>query len=374
MALRDKVSRNLVAEQAAWWHVTLGGDEVDCGRKQEFVRWLRASPIHVEEYLRITGVADGLAEVARTDASPLLDSLSNETEVIVPLRREVFDGTVQRVSGSRLQDTGAVSGKAPRLRRLAYGAVAAVFVAALLISAWHWNNARSSIETFVATAEQGRSVWLPDHTRVQIGANASITAIFSARERKVLLNRGRAYFDVAKDSARPFSVRAGPTTIRDIGTAFAVDEEGPGTTITVAEGRVKLWDSRMPRSRSIRGSDIRTGEEGAGVTPLADLVAGEQAHIDGSGQLASLERVNVQEALAWTLERISFDNQTIADVASQLNRYNHVEIIVMDPEIGDRRITGVLESQDVSAFIAFVRHLPGVAVEKRGTRVIVYAK
>lgn len=110
------------------------------------------------------------------------------------------------------------------------------------------------------------------------------------------------------------------------------------------------------------------------MTPLADLVAGEQAHIDGSGQLASLERVNVQEALAWTLERISFDNQTIADVASQLNRYNHVEIIVMDPEIGDRRITGVLESQDVSAFIAFVRHLPGVAVEKRGTRVIVYAK
>lgn len=374
MSLRDKVSRNLVAEQAAWWHVILDGGNVGRNRKREFVRWLRASPIHVEEYLRITDVADGLAEVAHADASPLPESPGNETVVVMPVRREASNVMVQSVPGARLRGTVTAGGRKTRMRRLAYKAVATLFVAALLVSTWHGNTARSSVETFVATAGQVRTVWLPDHTRVQIGANSSITAIFSTRERKVLLNQGRAYFDVAEDSARPFSVRAGHATIRDIGTAFAVDKAQQGTTVTVAEGRVKLWDSRTSVSGNKSGPGVRAGAEGPDVAPLADLVAGEQARIDASGQLASLERVDVQKALAWTLERISFDNQTIAGVASRLNRYNRVEIVVADREIGNRRITGVLESHDVSAFIAFVRNLPGVAVERRGTRVIVEAK
>ncbi len=374
MAVREKVLRSLVAEQAACWHVMLAEDEVSREHTREFVRWLRASPIHVEEYLRIADIAAGLVQAARADTSPLQGFLGHEATCVVPLQPEAATAKVEPASSRGAASKSTVRRKGQRAHRWVFRAAAAALVAALLLSPWQRDRTPSSIETFAATGNQEKDVWLPDHTRVQIGANSSITIVFTEEQRKVLLDRGRAYFDVAKDAARPFSVRAGNSIIRDIGTAFAVDMQGQGTTVTVAQGRVKLWDSRMIALSGSSGLGLDPDQQEPGVAPVADLVAGEQAHVDASGQLASLRTVDVRKALAWTVEQIRFDNQTIADVASRLNSYNRLQITVTDQNIGDRHISGVIGSHDVSAFVAFVRGLPGVGVKKRGEQVIVYAK
>lgn len=74
----------LIAEQAAEWYVAHRDGELAFSQQQAFMRWLRASPVHVAEYLSIAGVARDIGDAARQNTTPLQ-----------PLLREA--GTPERV-------------------------------------------------------------------------------------------------------------------------------------------------------------------------------------------------------------------------------------------------------------------------------------
>src|SRR6185503_11754578 len=79
----------------------------------------------------------------------------------------------------------------------------------------------------------------------------------SGARRDINLLRGRAFFDVAHDSARPFVVSAGSARVTALGTHFQVKHESGGVIVTLTEGSVAVADTTMPSWRET----LRPGEE-----------------------------------------------------------------------------------------------------------------
>ena len=124
--------------------------------------------------------------------------------------------------------------------------------------------------TQVATqVAEVRETTLPDGTRVVLGAESQLSFEVTQRVRHATVVGGDAYFAVARDSARPFTVSIGDVQVRVVGTQFEIRRRSGEVSVAVAEGTVDV--SRTDASRrgrafaSWRSSDCtqRVGERGS---------------------------------------------------------------------------------------------------------------
>jgi RNA polymerase sigma factor (sigma-70 family) len=142
----------------------------------------------------------------------------------------------------------SVPGYPPRTgRRRLLGAllgVSGLLVGApLLMSLWQrqvpqWQQAMSTPRGRLARHR------LPDGSDITLDADSRVVATFYGARRELQLLRGAAYFAVAHDAGRPFSVRAAGTLVTVLGTRFSVELEGgadaPAVLVTVESGRVRV--------------------------------------------------------------------------------------------------------------------------------------
>lgn len=377
----DDQLHSLIAEQAAEWYVAHRDGELAPSQRQAFMRWLRASPMHVAEYLSIVGIAQDMCDAARQDTTPLQQLLreASAADRVVP-----FDGMAHtfapdtrspnnyyRTRSARARSTN----RSPRRAIVRWGVGIAVsgLVAVVLMGSLGWFASRPPPALNYATHHgEQRSLQLPDNTIVRLNSDSAIVVSFDRHQRRVEVARGQAYFEVAKDPSRAFGVQVDGLLIKDIGTAFDVYRQGTDTTVTVAEGQVQVWHASPAPSAGWFGLD-RHLPAPQGHAPILDLAAGYQARIATSGTVESQGPVDMQRATAWTQGNIAFENRSIAAVAAEFNRYNNLQISVDDSHIAALPISGTFDAHDVSTFVAFLDSLPGVHVEARDNRIHVAA-
>src|ERR1700732_448802 len=88
MTPSDEQIRLAIAEQASEWFVENRGGPLDREARSRFMAWLKASPVHVGEYLAIAGLArdlDTAANTAQIPLEPLLARARAETDPVVTL-------------------------------------------------------------------------------------------------------------------------------------------------------------------------------------------------------------------------------------------------------------------------------------------------
>jgi len=376
MRTRDERLHVLIAEQAAEWYVSNRDGVPAQQQREDFMRWLRASPVHVAEYLAIAGMERDVGDAARRNATPLRQLLR---EAGVPERVVPFDG------GGAASVLAAHSPREHWARHAVHASrvpsrplvrwSAAFAVLTLIGMAFYggvqWFVSRPQTQDYATRHGEQRSLQLPDNTVVWLDSDSAIATRFDRHQRNVEVTRGQAYFQVAKDTVRPFGVRVDGLLVKDIGTAFDVYRQGDGATITVAEGQVQVWRAPPEASTGWFGLERRPSKPPG--QPIVSLTAGRQARIAASGRVEAQGAADVRQATAWTQGNIVFENQPIAAVAAQFNRYNNLQISVDDPRVGALPISGTFDAHDVATFVAFLDSLPGVKVETRGGRARVVA-
>jgi len=373
MRTQDEKIRELIAEQAAEWHVAHSEGPLSPQQARAFMHWLRISPTHVAEYLTIAALARDVSDAARRSAASVLDLAGEEGERVQSLQTERAT-SVGEVSSPQMHR--ALSPRRPRhisqWPRVPWLAVAASLLVGSLaaLAGVHWLGSNVDVQTFATERGEERSLQLSDNTLVQLDSDSAITIRFDGSRRRVAVERGQAFFKVFKDPERPFSVQVGKSLIKDIGTAFDVYRRKADTTITVAEGRVQVWNGPSTQTPKHWWSWLHPTSDSSGA-PVADLRAGEQVRIASTGKVISQGAVDMQQALAWTRGRIAFDNEAVAHVAAEFNRYNNVQISMEDGLVGELPISGTFNVHDVNTFIAFLGTLPHVRVEKRGDHIFV---
>lgn len=130
----------------------------------------------------------------------------------------------------------------PKVRsfRTLYIGVAAMALFVLSVSFWLVQNSRDK-ESYTSNSYL-EIFYLPDGTQVWLNKNSTITLEnFSGSDRIVKLV-GEAYFKVVKDPSRPFTILAGSSKTRVLGTEFVLKAypDQPKVEINVQSGRVEF--------------------------------------------------------------------------------------------------------------------------------------
>jgi transmembrane sensor len=196
----------------------------------------------------------------------------------------------------------------------------------------------------VATAANGyTSTKLPDGSVLELNASSEITIHFTAAERRLHLVRGEAHFTVAKNRARPFWVEAGTVAVRAVGTEFNVSLRPDNVDVLVTEGRVQVE----------RGSPLAAGQP---LQTVAVVSAGQETVVALQGgpdrpAVATVSAAAIREELAWQGPRLEFADTPLAEVVSQFNRYNAVQVELSDPVLGAQPVGGSFKAENVDAFV-----------------------
>jgi transmembrane sensor len=199
----------------------------------------------------------------------------------------------------------------------------------------------------------GKTV-LPDGSRIELNAESDIRFTQSSSRRTLWLNRGEAYFDVARDERRPFTVHIGPRNVTVLGTQFVVARGTRAITVSVLDGRVRL----------------DAAKSGAGVGS-ATLTAGQTAIAESTSTLIRSEGLQaIRNRLAWREGVLKFDQTTLRDAAAQFNRYNVKKLVVSDDDTAAIRIGGSFHVNNVEGFSRLLESAYGLRVENRNEEIV----
>jgi len=162
---------------------------------------------------------------------------------------------------------------------------------------------------------------LADGTNVWLNAASSITypTAFSGKERRVTVS-GEAYFEVAKDKARPFYVKVGEMEVAVLGTSFNINGYADDADIrtTLLEGGVRV---NAGKGNAV----LRPGQQA--VVPAVGQVAGAGGQIAAAGKKIAVEKdVDIAQVMAWKNGVFNFNNMSLQQVMSQLSRWYDVDI------------------------------------------------
>lgn len=247
-----------------------------------------------------------------------------------------------------------------RLRATPWRVVVPTALAACLALAVFTPMALRAPQVQVITPKGGtRQVALVDGSHVFVGADSKIAVSFDQKSRRVNLARGEAFFEVAHDPSRPFTVVAGDAEVRVTGTKFDVKHVDGKVVVTVLEGRVEVR----------RHAILSVLHEAA---PERVLTAGDLSQLADNAGFTPQVRVNPAEAGAWRAGRLSYADTPLADVIADANRYSATPIRLASPEVGEMRVTTSFRAGAVDQFVAdLAQALPvQTAKDPDGTLVI----
>jgi transmembrane sensor len=225
-----------------------------------------------------------------------------------------------------------------------------------------------------APGEQKR-VRLSDGTSVLLNTDSRLRVKLSGSERRLYLDRGQAYFQVAKDKARPFRVFVGHDEVRALGTAFEVRRLGDSVQVTLEEGRVAIYRAGIVRPETFGptpGSNVVSGPAVLAGTaePLAILSPGQQAVL-ASAQPVAVREIELRKVQAWRYGRMILDDAPLADTVADLNRYGGVQIVLADPKLADIRVSGVFHTGRPDDFVKSVTAAFPVEIAREDDQTIV---
>ena len=334
-----------VMRQAADWVVQLRSPDRPAHCEQSFADWLRASPLHVREYLRAVEVWEGLAHPGvgggRT-REDLIKAASDSNLV-------EFPAAVTPPSPPAAYRGGF------RWRRVGFAmALTAVFVLAYI----GWQQT-AVIKVTTGLGEQHSEV-LPDHSIVELNTQSEIRVGFTATERRVELIRGEAFFDVSKDPGRPFIVVTDLATAKAVGTRFSVYRAQSGTIVTVAEGCVLVRDKQA-------GTD--TDASLAGRADAVEVIPGTQAEAR-PGRPVQMRQADVERTFAWRERRLVFDGEPLSRVVEEFNRYNSPPLVISDRRLREQRISGVFGANDPESLLDFLVKVDHISITRDANQTI----
>ncbi|MEI9992989.1 MAG: FecR domain-containing protein [Rhizomicrobium sp.] len=218
-------------------------------------------------------------------------------------------------------------------------AAAALLLVAIGGGLWYIQGQRPT--AYATDVGERRVVALPDGSRISLDSDSEVEVRYSSAARTIMLDRGRARFDVAHDVTRPFTVSAGAETVVAVGTSFNVERLGSTVLVTLIQGHVLI--------KGASGSD---GAPRPGPKPTVSLVAGEQL-VAVRNATPVVTPANLDAATAWEEGHLVFRGEPLGEAVQRVNRYTDHPIVV-DPSVASVRISGVFNAGDIGSFVSAI--------------------
>ena len=198
------------------------------------------------------------------------------------------------------------------------------------------------------------TVTLSDGSRVYLNAASELKypVVFDEKKREVRLS-GEAYFEVTKDSNRPFYVVTNTVRIKVYGTAFNVNTYSTrGTQAVLVSGKV--------------------GIRGVGADKEYIMKPSELAEFDNDGTFKRIREVNTEAYTAWRDGRLVFEDESLEEILSRLSRWYNVDIFYGSEAVKNYHFTGYMEKyEDVDVILKAISKMVGVNFIVKGKTITV---
>lgn len=247
-------------------------------------------------------------------------------------------------------------------------------VAAYLLATGYFDYSASTVTRHATKIGEQRTLTLEDGSTVTLNTKSQVLVDMTDTARRIVMDRGEAYFEVARDPLRPFTVEVGGRAITAHGTEFNLRRLGDGFGVALIDGRLALhrqgdeppadppW---LDLEKHPHGIESAVGEAlGIGAGTMLDFDAHRQtfrAHHDA----------DIARRQQWRQGRLTFIDEPMASVVAELSRYSDKPIRIYDAHIGDIRvfatlridsIDGALTTLENTIPIRVVPTLSGIAI------------
>lgn len=264
------------------------------------------------------------------DSSDQFDAENEDLQIaqqIVEARNRVLQlGRLKSVDTAWKEIRGGIS--TSRKLWISFMKYAAVFIIAVLLTGglFFMQTPSGMPDTFASiSAPNGQisNITLFDGTNVWLnaGSNLKYKQSFGKKDREVYLE-GEAFFSVTKNQKVPFIVHAGNSAIKVHGTEFNVKayENDPLIETVLVEGKVEFVSDK---------ADVM-------MTP------GERLLFTRETGVVAKKTVNTEEFTSWKGGKIYFNNETLANLTKQLERWYEVRFTFENEQIKNYRFSGVI--------------------------------
>lgn len=210
----------------------------------------------------------------------------------------------------------------------------------------------SGNEDNTMVTKRGSEYWLTfeDGSVVHLNYNTSLTypTHFSETDRTVYLD-GEAYFQIAKDSKRPFRVINHNGIIKEYGTEFNVNTRSQnGIEVVLVKGSVSL----TPKEG--REQMIKPGEKA----------------IAKSGNV-QVSKVDVEPYVAWNNGQFIFEDYTIERIMNVISQWYDMKITFGSESIKHVHFTGDVDRYGtLSPILEAIRNVTGLDIKVKGEYII----
>ena len=298
-----------------------------------------------------------------------------------PQYREELDGSLAILASmEQLADDSEIIVIADEFRRLlkrhrfrrgaALGMVAGMLVALgavlAVLSPWRGPDESHLHKYFTRIGEQ-QTIELADGSVITLNTGGQLVVDYSGPERRVLLERGEAYFEVAEDPDRPFRVGLGTHSVTVLGTAFNVLMVPGRYQVAVIEGAVTFHEamdqlSASPPPVSMRGPGPRRVE------------AGWVAEFDVSrNELTAFQPESMDRYRDWRSGLLSFSYEPLSQVVQELNRYSRRKILIEDASVMDLAVVTAIRVNDIDGALQSLEQVLPIEVTRHYDRIVISA-
>lgn len=309
----------------------------------EFVRWVRESDKELDEYWERWIEANPEAFPNILAAKEIVNSIRFEDfEPEVGDKEFVLagilkDNEIANKEQKTLKNDGngqnmGVWGKLGQLPR-----IAAILFLSLSIPLYYLISSSEKskedqaevIQTLNKNIAKGEklSFTLPDGTRVWLNSGSTISypEKFSFDQRVILMD-GEGFFEIEKDSLRPFRVVSGGFVTTALGTSFNVKtNKTSGLKVSLVTGTVKIEGENSMEEYLLE----------PGLEFINDLKSGKK----------TVRKFNSDKVLAWKEGKIIFENASLPEVIMTLEDWYGVEIHLVNAENVTWEFSGEYQNQ-----------------------------
>ena len=208
--------------------------------------------------------------------------------------------------------------------------VAASIIVLIFGVLWFWN--KSSLQETVLLSRTGETkvFYLPDSSRVMLSGDSRLTynAQFGKTNRELSL-RGEAFFQVKRDTSKPFIVETSLIQVEVLGTSFQVIAQKLQAEVFVEKGRVKITTQDKKQESILEtGMSVKYGKK------------------DRKLMISTKEDKGEQQIL-------KFDNAPLSEVIETLNEY-YGSHVTLPADYATLRITVVFKEVSLEEAIEII--------------------
>lgn len=200
---------------------------------------------------------------------------------------------------------------------------------------------------------EGETKWvtLPDSSKIRLNESSLLTVAgdFNKEERNVSL-KGVAYFEIKRDTSRPFNIQSQETTTKVLGTSFnikAIEEESK-VEIYVVSGKVSF---------QAKNDELI-------------LTKGMAANFDKTLERLALN-AEPSNDIAWHSNTLKFEDTALDKVFADLMSYFDVEFLITNDKIKNCRFTGEFKSPKLKEILKVIAISTGISFEEDNGRYVV---